>query len=427
MSVFLLLTIALICLIFQAFFAGYETGAVSVSHISIASGVKEGSRHARRAEGLLQRPDRVVATTLFWTNISIVILTTVMVHVFDRFQWAASVTEIVTTVAVAPVVLVFGEIIPKSLFRTHANRLVPIFSHPVSFFYKLAYPCVVALTTFAALLARFVGVPEKDRKSLVTREELLFMLGEGEEGGVIDESEREMISGVIDLGTTMAHEVMVPRTDMVAIEINQSREELLNLFQSSRHSRIPVYRESIDNIEGVIHVLSLIGATSGGEDNRIAQYMTPAVFVPDTKNVGELLHELRTSKSHMAIVIDEYGGTDGFVTIENLLEEIFGEIQDEYDKEKPPFKKIGEDTFIIDARMSIAEANESLDLNIPEDVAETVGGFVLDISGKIPGKGEQYDYDNLQITVIDADDHSLSRIKIKIDPRPESRDDAHHT
>jgi len=397
--------IAFLFVLVQGFFAGYETGVVSANPIRLSHLVEAGSRNAKAYCRLVHRRDRVLTLTLVGTNVAVVCATILV---------AGRIGKLWTTLLLTPVSLIFGEIIAKTVFRRHATRFVIALAYPMRVLYITLLPVVAVASAFSnSLLRLFTGKSRRDASPL-TREELRYVFLEGEDSAAIETTEREMIHGVIDLSTTMAKEVMVPRTRMVAVESRATQGELIKRFQESGYSRMPVYRERVDNVIGVVNVFDIIreGVDTPGES--IKRFIRPAYYVPDTKRVGELLQELRANRIHMAIVIDEYGGTDGIVTLEDAIEEIFGEIQDEYDEEPPAVDRIGQDSLLVDADLDIEEASKALGIELPTEDAETVGGFVLNLAGKIPAAGEIVVYRNATFTVVEADEHSISKLKVDI-------------
>jgi len=389
----------------QGFFAGYETGVVSANRVRLDHLVEAGSRTATVYSRLVRRRDRVLTLTLVGTNIALVCATVLTASQIGKF-W--------TTVFLTPVALIFGEIIAKSIFRRHATRLVLLFVYPMRTLYVALFPVVACATAFAnRLLLSLTGKSWQETPAL-TREELRLVFLEGAESGAIEPAEREMIHSVMDLSTTLVKEIMVPRTRMVAVDGRATQRDLVSLFQQSGHSRMPVYDRRIDNIIGIVNVFDVIKGGLDDHDDNIGRFIRPAYYVPDTKRVGELLQELRANRIHMAIVVDEYGGTDGIVTLEDVVEEIFGEIQDEYDAEPASIQRIGENCFLVGAELDLEEANEVLGLELPDEDAETIGGFVLNAVGRIPASGETMEYGNARFTVMEADEHSISKIKVEI-------------
>jgi CBS domain containing-hemolysin-like protein len=237
----------------------------------------------------------------------------------------------------------------------------------------------------------------------------------GEENHEIEKQEREMIRGVFGLGETAVKSIMVPRTEVVAIPTDASFDEIVKTFITSRHSRIPVFEESIDDVIGFLHAKDLLPFLAKGEPIKdMKRVIRPIRFFPEGKMIDELLTELQQKKEHIAVVVDEYGGMAGIVCLENILEEIVGEIQDEYDNEEEEIKKVSPDTFLIDARTLIPEINEELSVSIPMGGSDTLGGFVFDLLGKIPDADEQVEYDNLHFTVLSMDGNRINKVRLKI-------------
>ncbi len=398
--------IAFLLVMVQALFAGYETGVVSANPIRLNHLVEAGSVSAKVYSRLVRRRDRLLTLTLVGTNIAVVWATILV---------ASRIGHLRTTLILVPFSLVFGEIIAKSMFRHHATRLVLAFVYPLRVIYFVLFPVVACATALSNRLLMLLTGKSWQESHALTREELRLVFTEGLESGAIEPEEQEMIHSVIELGTTMVKEIMVPRTRMVAVSSHATQSELVELFRESGYSRMPVFKESIDSIVGIVNVFDIIReGLDAHVDKSIEPFIRPAYYVPDTKRVGEILQELRVRKIHMAIVVDEYGGTDGIVTLEDAIEEIFGEIQDEYDVERPSIQQVGNNIFIADAELDIEEAEEALGLELPQDDAETLAGFILNIAGKIPAPDETVRYGNVTFTVVEADEHSVSKVRITL-------------
>ncbi len=413
MSLLTMLLLALTGLSIHAFFAGYETGIISINPIRLRRLVREGSRRARILESFVKRPERALVLTLVSTNIGVVLATVAV---------ATRLGELWAILLLTPVALVFCEIIPKTLFRQHASRLSVALSYVLWVWYIVLYPLIGGTSRVFRLVMYAAGM-KPVKGPYVGIEEMRWLFVEGEEAGEIDSSEREMIHGVIDLGATTAKEVMVPRIDMVAIETGSTRDELAALFEQSGYTRIPVYDEQLDDIKGIVSVHDLIGAGVADGKRGFGRLVKPAYYVPDTKRIDALLPEMRGNRIHMAIVVDEYGGTDGLLTLEDLVEEIFGEIQDEYDFEKPVLQQVASGEYMVQARMTIKDVNDELGLSLPEEDFDTIGGLVLQLTGRIPVPGEQVRYKNLAIDVVEANEHSVSQLRLKIEEDEEGDTD----
>lgn len=318
-----------------------------------------------------------------------------------------------TTLLLVGVVLILGELLPKALADYHPRAVAAVVVWPMQLFAWLFYPLVRALMGISTLLVGTLGGERSVGLPYVREEEIRTLVDAGEESGAIEEEEKEMISGILEMGKTLVREVMVPRTDIVALEVETPLLQSIEPILQSGHTRIPVYEETIDNIVGVLHAKDLLRYLRDGEQERpIRGLLRPAYFVPEMKIVDDLLRELQQQRTHMAVVVDEYGGTAGLVTIEDLLEEIVGEIQDEYDTEEPLFEDLGGGAYLCDARMSVDDAEEELGLQIPAGDFDTLGGFIYERLGAIPQEGDQVTVGDATFTVIEVE--GVRPIKVRV-------------
>ena len=258
---------------------------------------------------------------------------------------------------------------------------------------------------------------EEEDTRAATEEELLNIVESETEEGVMQEEEKEMIQGIFDFQDTMAREVMVPRIDMVCAERSIPLSDLLHLVKENGHSRIPIYQETVDNIQGVVYVKDLLHIVGGSDGWDLEEVMRQTYYVPENKKISDLLREFKTAKIHMAIVVDEYGGVAGLVTMEDVLEEIVGEIQDEYDEEEQLFRWEGDGILIADARIDIHDLNVMLDTEIPADGYDTLGGFIYDRLGRIPSENETFEFESLSMSIEEVDGQRISSVKIVQNPR----------
>jgi putative hemolysin len=331
------------------------------------------------------------------------------------------------TVTVGFITLVLGEIAPKSLALQHAEKYALGLGGAINFLSILALPAVKLVSFFSDVVVRPFGVHVRFSAPILTEEELKMLVEAGEEEGVIEQEEKAMIHSIFDFTDTVARQVMVPRTDMDAASVTSSLEELLDIITSTGHTRIPIYEDNIDNIIGVVHAKDLLPVLR--QEKRafnIREVMREAYFIPETKDVDELLAEFKRGNIQMAIVRDEYGGTAGLVTLEDLLEEIVGEIRDEYDVEEPLIEVIDENHAVANARMNIDDLNEQMSLSIPEDEEyETIGGFVFDLFGRQPNEGEAVSWSNLDFEIVEVEGGRIQRIAVtRTDRPPTDEDDA---
>ncbi len=320
-------------------------------------------------------------------------------------------------------VIIFGVAIPSAWSKYAGESMLAFLLPLVLALRHIFFPIVAALRVVDGLVRRLAGVPEDSIEEETARHEreLLAAVSEGEKLGAVDEEEKEMIESVIDLDETSVAAIMTPRTEISAVEKNATFADIKDLIKSIGHSRIPVYEETIDNVLGIVYAKDLLQIHPDAEWV-LKDVMRPAPFIPETKNVRELLHEFQTQKVHMAIVLDEYGGTAGLVTIEDILEELVGEIVDEYDADEPePLTRIDDDTMEIDARVRIDEINEELDIELPESESyDTIGGFVFSALGRIPETGDSCQHENVNIRIVHAEPRRIKRLRVHVNRNGES-------
>lgn len=315
------------------------------------------------------------------------------------------------------IVLVFGVAIPNAWAKYSGDwllvRLVPLLTAVTI----LLSPLTLLLNVFDPLVRRLAGVPKRDAQTQADEmeQEILDAVSEGELHGAVDEEEKEMIESVIELSETRVEEIMTPRTDMVAVAVESGRDAVYELLRTEGHSRIPVYDGTIDNVLGVLYAKDLL-FDSGDNGFDLRKMMRRALFIPESKAVRELLREFQAQKVHIAVVLDEYGGTAGLVTIEDILEELVGEIADEYETDEPEeLKRIDERTVEVDARMRIDDLNDELGVELPEDEDyETIGGFVFSTLGRIPKPGDTCRHEDIGVEVIAAEPRRITRVRIEV-------------
>lgn len=411
----LLLLGLLLTVVLSASFSGIETGIISLNRIALRQRKEKGDRRAIILTNLLRRPERLLAGILVGNNLVNVTAAIILLHILSTHIWSASRAEVLMPLVLTPLLLIFGEILPKTVFRHKADTLSPVFAPFLRTMMLIFSPLVGALLHATSRLNALLGSEEKG-SPFITREDVRLLFAEGEEEGVIEEEERELIHGAIDFGITTVREIIVPRIDVVAIADNTPWEEACEVFEAHGHSRLPVYHEQIDKIEGIIYVFDLMRAGKPPKDNSIRQFIRPVTFIPESKKIQDLLHEFRQKQTFMGIVVDEYGGTAGLVTLEDLIEEIFGEIHDEYDVRDLPVTNLGEGLFVLDARMHKDEAEELLGVEMPEGEYETVGGFIFEQLGRIPKKGESFRHCDFQVTILETTERAITRVKFELNP-----------
>ncbi len=311
---------------------------------------------------------------------------------------------------VAMGILVLGVLVPEAIGSAHATTLVPWLAGPYRWWVRILSP----LTGITLGLSRWLSALFRSSAavSAVTEAEILSLVAAGQQDGTIEDQERAMISSVLRLDETTAREVMVPRIDIVAIDINASLADALQLFMKSGHSRLPVYEGDVDHIHGLLYVKDLLALLQVGKgEASIADSMRSAIFVPETKRADELLAELRRAKVHIAVVVDEYGGTAGLVTIENVIEEIVGDIRDEYDiHEEADYVRLAADEYEIDASMDLDDLNHLLEVELPTEGSDTLGGYIYSVLGRIPEVQEVVETGDLRLTVMSIDGRRIRKV-----------------
>ena len=424
------LLITLLLVLVNAFFVAAEFAIVKVRASQIELLVQSGSRTAKMGQYLISHLDASLSTIqlgitlaslgLGWIGEPIVAkLILEIMHLVGLGadpDLAHSIALPVAFILLTFLLIVFGELAPKALAIQHSQSTTLAVAFPLWFFYRIFSPAIVALNWTANQVLRLFGLrPAGEAEHYHSGEELRFLLEQGREGGTIEQEEHELIENVFEFGETTVREIMVPRTTIAAIEVTSSRSDLVNLLVEGGYSRIPVYEDSLDNIIGVVHAKDLITLMEHRDLIILRDLLRPAFFVPETKPIDDLLREFQRRKVHIAMVVDEFGSTAGLVTMEDILEELVGEIQDEHDSENHDIEKVSNQTYIINAALSIADVNDHIDeFELPEGSDYTsVGGFINKWLGRIPEVNEMFEYDTLRMTVLKTDNHHVTQVKIE--------------
>jgi CBS domain containing-hemolysin-like protein len=373
--------------------------------------MEEKTPGAERLDELLKHPSRFLATILF--GVTLVELGAASVATVLATRYFESFGAGIATGVITFLVLVYGEIIPKSLAIQRAESFALAFALPIQLLSTALYPLVRVFILISNFFIKLMGGAVLKEGPFVTEEDIKTMVTVGEETGVIEEEEKEMIHSIFEFGDTIVREVMVPRPDMIAAKSGGSVKDVLSMIMHEGHSRIPVYTDSLDSIVGIVYAKDILkNLTEGKLEVPLEGLMRPVYVIPETKKVNDLLRELQKRKIHMAIVVDEYGTTVGLVTIEDLLEEIVGEIFDEYDLEETMIEQIDENTIRVDARVGIDELTELLGITFPEFEGDTIGGFIFSLLGRIPNEGEKVPFENVLFTIEKVGGRRIRKILI---------------
>ncbi len=425
------LVLLAILITLNAFFAASEIAVISVPKLRLKQLIEAGDRRAKRVFRLADDSSRFLATIQVGVTLAgFLASATAAVTISDELgQWIASwpipglaavaqnLAVVVITVLLTIITLILGELVPKSIALGHSERIAMTVAPMIDVVAYLFGPLVHLLVWSTNLIARPLGGTPRRGMPVITEEEIKTMVDAGEEGGVLEEDEKEMIYSIFEFGDTLVREVMVPRIDIVAVEATTPIGQALDVIIRAGHSRVPVYQDTIDNIIGLLYAKDLLAYLRDGQTKvPLQNIVRPAYFVPEAKKVDELLEELQKQHKHMAIVIDEYGGVAGLVTIEDILEEIVGEIQDEYDTEEPPVEAVGPDEYIINARISLDDLEQLLNVKLPAESGDTLGGFIYSQLGKIPVVGDRLHFADWDMEVFSVLARRIGKVRVKRTP-----------
>ncbi len=426
-----------VLVVLNALFTASEIALVTIRRTRVEQLVEEGSGAARRVDRLLAQPGRFLAVSqlgitfigFLASAFSAVSLTVSLDHLLSGFQplqgYSGAIALLLVTFLLSLVTIVFGELVPKTLALQRAERFALVAAGPIELLGWLLSPIVRLLTAVTNAITRPLGAGSHD-PSRISVEELKILVERGGEQGVLEAEEEQMISAVIELGEGRVHEVMVPRIDITAMPVETPIQDAIGIIVDEGHSRIPVYEESIDNVVGILYAKDLLPylREDSGQPN-LRSLLRPPLFVPESMSVDDLLHELQRRKVHIAIVLDEYGGTAGLVTIEDLLEEIVGEIQDEYDVEEPMIEQLSDDEVRLDGRADIDDLVELFSLDLADEDREeydTVGGLVYHHIGGVPKVGDVVRVGPVTLTVESTDGRRVAKVVAVRERPPEEAD-----
>jgi putative hemolysin len=403
-----LIWLAFACLIVTMFFSAAEMAFIAANRLRLRHLAEEGNVTAAAYLESFRHPERLLSTAMMGVTIAHIVAASSVT--FALLPQLGGVAWLVTAATVTPVMLVFGEIIPKAVAREWATELIVRTYRPLIWMSRLLTPFVVLANTIVGAALRLVGGPRVDTRQFVSREELkaLLQLEPGE--AAVSTQEAEMIDKIFDLGDTTVREVMVPLVDVVMLADTAAVGDAIALIRQRGFSRLPVYGQRETNVAGVVTSMDLL--RRGGQARTVAEIMRPPTFVPETKRIDDLLREMQKGRNPLAIVVDEYGGATGIVTLEDIVEQIVGEIHDEHDRTPATVERLRDGSYWVAARTHIDELNEALDWTLPKQDYETVAGLVLATLHRIPRTGEEFQIPGYTITVLEADARRVGAVKI---------------
>jgi len=407
----LYLILLIICLFLSVFFSSSETAFISLQRFRLEHLIETKTKGARRVAKIIERPEKFLSTVLlgntFVNTAAAALATALAISV-----WGEKTGILIATIGLTIILLIFCETTPKTIAAHHPEKLSLAFSQSLRAISWLFTPFVVALSWIASGFTRMVGETPVPRL-LVSDEEIRTMISMGHKEGTVEEAEAKLLHKVFDFGDNPVREVMIPRPEVASLEKGSKIADFLALYAQSPISRFPVYQENMDNVVGILSVKDLLMALANDTINKeslIDDLIRPAYFTPETKRISELFAEMRDNNYRMAVVVDEYGGTAGIVSLSRLVEEIVGPVGDELGAAEKEYEIINEYTFQIDGGMRVEEANEEMGLELPEGDYETVAGFVLHLLGHIPRQGEQLRYKGLKLVITKMRDMKIEEI-----------------
>jgi CBS domain containing-hemolysin-like protein len=418
MDILLILLVMMVLLLLKGFFSGSEIALVNSDKLKMHHRAKQGNRGAKLVLRLFETPDVLLGTTLVGTNIATIILTTLgtmlMIRSFGQLG------DLYAVLLFTPLFLVLGEVVPKSVFQQKSNEIAPMIVYPLRVFSFLFYPLVFVFSRIARLCARLVGGGKTEQTVFITREQMRMVVDMAERGANVDIFDRVRIKRVIRFAETTVGEAMIPVAEMTAINRNRDTRSAITLVRRRGYNRLPVYSRNISNITGVVTLTTWDLMDPELQDRPLEELIKPAHYVSPYQTIDQLLPVLRNRDDHMAVVVDEFGSAVGMITMEDILEEVVGEIDVGYDFEeyfprrKRIYEMLDEETYLMDARLPISEVNELLGTSLPAVESHTIGGLMMARLRHIPAEGESIVEAGFRFTVTEATERAV--VKLQVEP-----------
>ena len=416
-----------ILILLNAYFAATEIAFISLNDAKIEKQAKDGNKKAKQIQKMLKNPSKFLATIQIGITLAGFLSSAFASDAFAGMlapvlnEWMPfisiatwqNISIVIITIILSFFTLVFGELVPKRLAMKYYEKISFATIGVIKGISVVTAPFVKLLTWSTNIVSKLFGVGEQDEE-IVTEEEIKMMVDQGEEKGSIEENEKELINNVFEFNDIIASEIMTYRTDVYAIEINEDVYEILDEIDEYKYSRIPVYEETIDDIKGILFLKDILKLVSTRKEFKIADIMREAYFVPESKPIDEIFEELQANKMQMAIVVDEYGGTAGLLTMEDILEELVGNIFDEYDDVEVEYKRLDDNTYLIDGSVSLYEMKKILDIELPEGDYETLSGYLIEKLGRLPEENEHpvIEDEHLTYKIEEYEDRRIKWVKV---------------
>ncbi len=409
------LALVAVFLVFSAFFSSSEAAYLSLQRTRITHLVSIGAPGAKRVANMISQPERLLSTILLGNNLVNVAFTSVITVTVVKYVGEGNEGQgvAIATFAATAILLLIGEVIPKTIAVKKSERVAFVYAAPLKWSEYLLLPFVLILQWITRRLNAMLG--DTTSRGSITEGELRTLIDIGEAEGTFEASEAEMLENVFQFGDQQVREVMTPRTEIQFLQRGSTFQEFLEVYAENAHTRFPIYDESPDNIVGIISAKDILKRLASGDieiDQTATDDIREALFVPETKRISELFDELRHSGNQMAMIIDEFGGMAGLVTLKRLLEVVVGPVGEEGELLEEEYREIDENTFLVDGGMSIQEASDELEIALPEGEFETIAGFALDVLGHIPSEGESFEQGNLKLEIVRMEYLKIEQIRI---------------
>jgi len=402
----------IVLLVLSGFFSMAETALMSLSKIRIRHMVEEKVKGAKLVEKLLEEPNKLLGAILIGNNIVNIGASSLATNLTAKLLGGSEASIAISTFAMTILVLIFGEITPKSIAKQKSESVSLFVSKPIRLCVIIFKPFVAVFTGISSVFIRLFGGDPKATEPFITEEELKTMVGVSEEEGVLEDVEKEMIFNVFDFADMQVKDVMVQRVNVTAIDSEATYDEILDVVKKEQFSRIPVYNENIDDVIGILNVKDLIIAGDTSEDFKVLNYVREPFYTFEFKKIAEVFNEMKKTRTPMAVVLDEYGGTVGIITMEDIIEEIVGEIEDEYDEENNTIQIVKEDEYIVDGSAKLHDISELIGVNVESEELDSVGGLIIEELGRIPESKEEVLINDLRFVVEELDKNRIKKVRI---------------
>jgi len=426
-----LIPLLVVLLALSAIFSAFESAIFNASYIKLESLSKK-SNLAKKILSLKKRTDSVISTIVLGNNFVNILFSAIVTYLAIKIAESKNVSQslavIVATIIATLAIVLFGETVPKSIGAYLSEKSSMKLYYPFMLFWFLFYPLALALSHITNGFLKLFHIKKRGKRIFDTQEEMLSMLEIGKEEGIIEKTEQKMIFSIFEFGDTLVREVMTPRVDIISLSVESTLDDVLKCIMNSNHSRIPIYENNIDNIIGILYIKDLFKIFSAKTEKTtdLQSILRNAYFVPETKGVDELFNEMQKNKIQIAMVFDEYGGLSGLITIEDILEEIVGEIQDEYEVEEKTSQKIGENAYLISGTLEVEDFNEHFNANFSDEEATTIGGIILEKLGRLPNPGEEISINKFKFIISKIRNRRIVQVKVIVKSGEEKNEKRAH-